>query len=256
MLLRESSGRWSDLVVLLFYSPLWAPFGWVSWRLSTNPDSFILRRALILAASWALLALALTTVFVLAVFEDGGSGAPSASIPAAIAALQSLLLFSSAKAYFSMPRNRDDFYLLIPRLGSALLIAASVLVLSVVALTPKRAFNEASAVGALRTIYSVQTQYAHDHPQLGFATSLTQLGPTPGAELIDGVLASGTKSGYLFALTSAATDLHGRVSKYTATARPIHYGSGTTHSFLIDESGAFHYTTENRVPTAQDPTLQ
>src|SRR5271163_2995402 len=90
VLLRQSSGRWSDLAVLLLYSPLWAPFAWVSWRLSTNPDSFIVRRALILAASWALLALALTTVFTLAGVEDGGSGPPSASIPGAIATLQFL----------------------------------------------------------------------------------------------------------------------------------------------------------------------
>jgi hypothetical protein len=254
MLSRENADS-TILIVLLFYSPLWAPFAWVFWRLSRNPDSYIVRRALILAASWALLALVLSSVFVLALFDDRSS-APSAAIPAAIICLQLLLLFFSTRAYFSMPRNRDDFYLLIPRLGSALLIAASVLVLSVVALTPKRASNEASSVGSLRTIYTAQTQFAQDHPRLGFATSLAQLGPTPGAELIDGVLASGTKSGYIFAITSTATDSDGRVTKYIAIARPIRYNKRTTHSFLLDESSTFHYTTENRAPTTQDPALQ
>jgi hypothetical protein len=255
MLLRDSNGHWSDLIVLLFFSPLWAPFAWVFWRLSNNPDSFIIRRALILAASWALLALILSSVLALALLDEG-SGAPSATIPAAIAGLQLLLLFASAKVYLSMPRDRDDLYLLIPRLGSALLLAAPVLFLSVVALTPKRAFDEASSVGSLRTIYTAQTQFAQDRPRIGFATSLAQLGPTPGAQLIDSVLASGTKSGYIFAITSTASDSNGRVTKYIAIARPIQYNKRTTHSFLLDESGTVHYTTENRAPTTQDPALQ
>jgi hypothetical protein len=28
------------------------------------------------------------------------------------------------------------------------------------------------------------------------------------------------------------------------------------HSFLTDESGVFHFTTEDRAPTAEDPALQ
>ncbi len=193
MLVRDSTGRWSDPVVLLIYSPLWAPFAWISWRLSTKPDSFIVRRVTILAANWALLCLALSSIFVFAVLEGGGNGAHYAAIPSVIACLQLLLLFSLAKAYFSLPRNRGDFYLLIPRLGGALLVGAIVLVVSSLALTPKRAFDEASSVGSLRTIYIAQKQFASDHVQLGFAPSLAQLGPTPGAELIDFLLASGTK---------------------------------------------------------------
>jgi type IV pilus assembly protein PilA len=254
MLLLHSNGRWDILIVLLICSPIWAPFAWAFWRLSTNPDSFIVRRALILAASWAFLVLTLFSVFVLASLGEG-SGAPSISIPAAVAMSQLVLLSSSVKAYLSMPRNRDDLYLLIPRLGSALLIFASVVVLSVVALTPKRAANEASSVGSLRTIYTAQIQFAQDRPRAGFATSLVQLGPTPGAELIDSVLASGTKSGYNFAITSTTTDSDGRVTKYTASARPIHYRKGSTRSFLADESGTCYYTTQNRAPTTQDPTL-
>lgn len=240
---------------LCYFSPLWAPRAWVLWRLPANPDSFIVRRALILVASWALLVFVLSSLFALAAL-DKASRAPSAAIPSLIAGLQFVLLVSSAKAYFSLPHNRGDFHLLIPRLGGALLVAVSVLGLSSIALTPSRAFDEASSVGSLRTIYIAQKQFATEHPQPGFATSLAQLGPTPGAELIDGVLASGTKSGYIFAITSTATDSQRRVAKYTATARPIHYDKRTTHSFLIDESGTFHYTTENRAPTTQDPALQ
>jgi hypothetical protein len=255
-LLRDANGRWSILYVLLLYSPLWTPFAWVFCRLSANPDSFIIRRSLILVASWAMLGLVLSSIFALVVFEEGGADAPSAGIPAAIAALQLLLFFSSVKTYFSMQSNRDYFHLLIPRLGAAILVGTSVLILSVAALAPKRASNEASSVGSLRTIYAVQTQFAQDHPRIGFATSLAQLGPTPGAELIDGVLASGTKSGYIFAITSTAADTQGRVTKYTATARPIHYNKATTRSFLTDESGAMHYTIDNRAPTPQDPAVQ
>ncbi len=254
ILLGEANASWWILIVLLFFSPIWAPFAWVLWRLTSSPDDFIVRRDLILVASWAALVLALSSIIFLTLLQDP-SGLLSIAISGVIGFLQILLLSSSVKAYSSMPRDRNDIHLLIPRLGGALLLLVVVLFLSVAGLTPKRAADEASAVGSLRTIHAVQIQFAQDHPRNGFATSLAQLGPTPGAELIDSVLASGTKSGYLFAITSAETDSNGRVTGYTATARPIRYGKSTTHSFLIDESGTLHYSTENRAPTLQDPTL-
>jgi hypothetical protein len=121
----------------LLFSPLWLPFAWVFSRLSIKPDSFIIKRALILAASWALLDLILSSLLAWAVFDDA-SRTLYAAIPATVAALQLLLLFASAKAYFSQPRNRCDLFLLVPRLGGAL-VGASVLVISSFALSPKRA---------------------------------------------------------------------------------------------------------------------
>lgn len=252
---QSGSVGWSILWVPLFFSPLWSPFAWILWRLSSDPDDFILRRALILAASWALLILVLTSIILFALLDDR-SDTLWAVFAGAIGSLQILLILSSAKCYFFLPHDRDDLRLLIPRLGSALVVVASALFLSVYALAPNRPAGEASAVGSLRTIHSAQLQFAQDHPQAGFATSLAQLGPSSGADLIDHSLASGTKSGYIFLIAPATTDPPGRVTKYLAIARPVHYGQTGTRSFLVDESGTLHYTRENRTPTVQDPLLQ
>jgi type IV pilus assembly protein PilA len=254
MLVRDPTGRWSSLLVLLVFSPIWAPYAWVFCRLSANPDSFNIRRSLILIASWAFLVLFLSSILAFAALEAGEL--LYATTLAVVACLQLVLLFSSVRAYFSMPRDRADLYLLIPRLGSALLLAVSIAVLSTSIDRSQIAPNEASAVGSLRTICFAQTQFAQNHPQQGFATSLAQLGPTPGDALIDGVLASGTKNSYVFTITSTATDSQGRVTKYTVIARPIHYRKDASRSFLVDESGTYHNTAENRAPTTQDPGLQ
>ncbi len=106
------------------------------------------------------------------------------------------------------------------------------------------------------TINTAQVEYARAHPDKGFASSLAELGPESGAALIDSVLASGRKSGYVFVLTAASPDSHGRITHYTVIARPQRYGKEGKHSFLMDESGVQHFTTEDRAPTAQDPALQ
>ncbi len=106
MLLRDSGGRWSTLIVLLIYSPLWAPYAWVFCRLSANPDSFIIRRSLILVASWAMLAMVLTSIFSLVVFEEGGVDSPSARIPAVIAVATSAVLLLSESLFLDAAQPR------------------------------------------------------------------------------------------------------------------------------------------------------
>ena len=55
----------------------------------------------------------------------------------------------------------------------------------------------------LRIIFLAQREYAIEHPDKGFATSLEELGNDSRGSLIDSVLASGTKSGYEFILWTA-----------------------------------------------------
>jgi len=99
---------------------------------------------------------------------------------------------------------------------------------------------EASSVRSLRAINTAEVEYARTHPDKGFASSIAQLG-SDSADLIDSVLASGRKSGYIFVLTAAPPDSHGRISHYTVTARPQKYGKEGKHSFLTDVSGALHH---------------
>ena len=86
-----------------------------------------------------------------------------------------------------------------------LIVVAIILIIAAIAipnlLRSRMAANEAAAVGALRTLHSAQSAYSSMYG-IGFATTFAELGPGAdtcmGANLIDNVLASGTKSGYNF----------------------------------------------------------
>jgi hypothetical protein len=172
-----------------------------------------------------------------------------------LALLQLSLIAASIKSYLSMQPEPVDGRILLWRLGVAGCIALSFLLATPFLHLEKPASNEASAISALRNINTAQSVYAEEHPKKGFAVSLQELGPSPGAELIDEMLASGSKSRYVITMFAAPPDSSGRINKYTLIARPQHFGKDEARSFFTDESGAFHATPENRTPTIQDPIL-
>src|SRR2546428_13955256 len=93
-----------------------------------------------------------------------------------------------------------------------LIVVAIILIIAAIAipnlLRSKIAANQASAVGSLRTLNTACIAYSTSHNQ--FPGGLSQLGPvgsgrtasSTSADLIDSVLAAGTKSGYTFAYTA------------------------------------------------------
>jgi type IV pilus assembly protein PilA len=96
-----------------------------------------------------------------------------------------------------------------------LIVVAIILIIAAIAipnlLRARIAANEASAVASLRTLNTAQISYDSSYPTVGFATALADLAGvscTPpgstGACLIDTELASGTKSGYSFALSGTS----------------------------------------------------
>ena len=113
---------------------------------------------------------------------------------------------------------------------------------------------EAKPSDPLRTIFLAQIEYASEHPDKGFASSLNDLAIRSKGSLIDSVLASGAKSGYEFILWTAAPDSKGLVSRFFVVARPESYREGK-RSFFIDQSGVERFTTENRAATAADPPM-
>ena len=135
----------------------------------------------------------------------------------------------------------------------ALLVLTTTIILSKGLLRGRRPF-ETPSVDSLRTINAAQVVYARTHPDKGFAASLFELGPHPGDGLIDSGLASGRKSGYVFILSAAPPDSHGRIMHYTLVVRPEKYEQDS-RSFFIDETGVKRFTTENRAPTTGDPPL-
>src|SRR5512146_1338088 len=101
-----------------------------------------------------------------------------------------------------------------------LIVVAIILIIAAIAipnlLRARIAANESSAVSSLRTINTAEVSYTTAYPTVGYSPTLVSLGPggintvcagatSSFACLIDGVLASGTKSGYTFVVTPTAS---------------------------------------------------
>ncbi len=254
-ILRDSSRQDRyDLLSPILFCPLWLPYMWVFWGLRSNAGAHTVKKALAVALGCGSLILVLFS-FLLAV-TSFDADRQMAIVYALVVLLQVALLLGTMKAYYSMDREPGDLRILVTRLWVPVVgIAAVAIILPNLLLYRLRATDEASSIGAIRTINVAQVEYARTHPGRGFASSLAELGPGSDDPLIDSVLASGKKSSYIFILTAAPQDSHGRIVRYGITARPQHYGK-TKRSFFIDESGVLRFTVENRAATAQDPALQ
>ncbi len=127
-----------------------------------------------------------------------------------------------------------------------LIVVAIILIIAAIAipnlLRAKMAANEASAVGSLRTINTSAVEYSTTY--FGYPGSLADLGgattaaaTSAAAELIDTVLAAGTKSGYTFSYAAGTADATGSVNTYTITATPVVVGTTGQRMFFTDQSG-------------------
>jgi type IV pilus assembly protein PilA len=121
--------------------------------------------------------------------------------------------------------------------------------------------NEASAIGAMRTINSGQRTYASTAAQGGYATSLLILGKPCGANGdgfvspdIGGV-APVVKSGYKITVTGGAaavqTDCNGKAAAtgYESAAIPVTLGSTGGRSFGSSEASTIYALTGATAPT-------
>jgi type IV pilus assembly protein PilA len=111
-------------------------------------------------------------------------------------------------------------------------------------LASKRAANEASAVSALRTIHNCQATFRATNGDVDYGT-LTAL---KGQYLTDEVLASGVKSGYLFASTPTVGVLP---AQFYSTAMPTSPSGVTqtgTRRFAMTEDGVLRGDTTMTLP--------
>src|SRR5579864_1678327 len=236
---QEPAVKKSDLLIPLYFAPLWGPYLWIFFRLNLAIDSRTKKEAIALGISWGMLgSLLFSAVFLLFTSSVGFSSNEweAEVVFGGLAALQLSFMGASMKAYVSIKPEPGDGPILLWRLGVAACIALCFLLATPFLHLGKPASSEASAIGALRTINVAQTVYAQGHPDRGFAASLAELGPSPGAELIDGILASGEKSRYVITMSAAPPDSAGRIKAYTLIARPHRFGKDETRSFFTDES--------------------
>jgi len=105
--------------------------------------------------------------------------------------------------------------------------------------------NEASAVGKLRTIITLQDRYTAAHAGNGFACELPLLKPPEQRKDTDydplSFLLTGTQSGYRFSLANCGSDANQERVHYQVTAVPIQQDTTGFWAFCTDESGVIWY---------------
>jgi type IV pilus assembly protein PilA len=172
---------------------------------------------------------------------------------ALFALLHLCLLVSAAGLYFSAQNRAWDWNAL--AWGFWLTLPAMLIMLIGLRMGPRGEPNESIAVGSLRTLYDAELQFEALHPEKGFSRTIAELGPSPGAGLIDPVLASSMKHHYLFVFTPGTPSAAGTTDKYSISCRPRRYNRDGTRSFFTDATGVIRYTTEDRAANSTDPAL-
>src|SRR2546423_8387596 len=107
-------------------------------------------------------------------------------------------------------------------------------------LSSRRAANEGSAIGSVRSLNTAEAEYFTTNGQnLNYGT-LANLN-TNG--LIDNVLSGGTKSGYVFAVPNIVAAAAGVAAQYDVTATPAAFNALTgtgTRGFYSNETAVIY----------------
>lgn len=157
----------------------------------------------------------------------------------------------------STSRGRAGFTLI-----EILVVVAVLLTLMAIAipnmLRARSNANEASAVASLRTISTAQATYQQTY-NVGFAPTLLALGPGGGgptaaaADLIDQVLAAGSKTGYIFIYTPLDANGDGRMDSYTIQANPTVPGQTGNKYFYSDQTNVIRFSMAGPATAASPP---
>jgi type IV pilus assembly protein PilA len=166
-----------------------------------------------------------------------------------------------SRAQQSNARTADRGFSLI----ELLIVVAIILIIAAIAipdlLHARIAANEASAVENVRTITSANVVYYTTYG-VGFAPVLLDFqdpgGATPSptaAGLLDNILVTGTKAGYVFTYVSLLPDGSGFFQNYTLNADPLTPGITGARHFYADEPAVIRVNLT--IPaTSTDPALQ
>jgi type IV pilus assembly protein PilA len=153
-------------------------------------------------------------------------------------------------------RNRKNGFSLIELLVVVAIIMVIVAMAIPNVLRTRMTANETSAVSSLSTLNSACITYLTIYGS--YPPSLTALGPgsaagATSADLIDSLLASGTKAGYNFLYSVGQKDANGNVGAYAITAQPTSPGTTGQRSFFTDQSGAIRGNTAGPADVTSTP---
>lgn len=144
------------------------------------------------------------------------------------------------------PRGREGFSLI--ELMIVLVVIAVIVSIAVPnLLESKKATNEASAIAAMRTICTAQMVYANTLGSGKFAASLNVL---ETAKLLDPVLSSGKKDGYVYTLASVNNGLD-----FNAVAVPETVGKTGYRGFYTDATAVIRYSADGSPPNSSNPPI-
>lgn len=142
-------------------------------------------------------------------------------------------------------------------LVEALLVVMVILIIAAIAipnlLQGKMRANEAAAVSSVRTIHTAEALYNNSYPQVGYSSSLANLGSngsdctrptsTNSCLIMDEALTSGVKSGYMFEIIG---DGNKPTASYTVNASPESGVSGRC-AISSTEGGELHFSSPGTV---------
>jgi len=148
-----------------------------------------------------------------------------------------------------------------------LIVVAIILIIAAIAipslLRSRIAANQASAVGSLRTINTVEVAYASTF-NTGYSSTLSDLGGTgttataSAALLIDNTLATGTggnnpaKAGYSFVYVASAPDSSNHINGYTLNANPLSNQTGTNY-YYTDSTMVIRFNSSQAATASDNP---
>jgi type IV pilus assembly protein PilA len=137
-----------------------------------------------------------------------------------------------------------------------LIVMAIIAILMLIAIPTvgslKKKANDLSAQQSVRAIHEAEIQYQSTYPTNGYACTLPALGGEPssgapsatGAQILQGDLTSGFKSGYIFTITckdKVTVNSVDRYNSYLVTATPQTVGKTGDRGFCSDEGGAIKF---------------
>lgn len=112
-------------------------------------------------------------------------------------------------------------------------------------LSARKHGNHAAAITSLKTIYSAQTLFRENDKEEDDLFDYGSLLELSNTGLVDGVLGSGTKQGYVFQCAPSATNPE---FLWFAVANPVQPTASGDLYFAINMRGAVYYTAAAAIP--------